>query len=330
MIGQIRFSGRRFARRPTRGFTLVELLVVIAIIGVLVALLLPAVQAARESARRMQCQNHLKQIGLAFQNHHDTIGHLPTGGWGWNYVGDPDGGFGVEQPGGWTYNILPFIEQKNLREIGTGSAGPLKLAELKRLVETPIKFYNCPSRRPARLYPVPIQPVNAASPVTQGAKTDYSVNAGDQLADQRAGGSPTDAVPGLFTYTGICYERSRIRLSEVTDGTSNTILAGEKHLAVQKYRTGDDGADNENLYVGFDNDHFRSANNTKTGNVGDIRFPPRADTRTADLRCFGSAHPAGFNIVRCDGSVRVVSYTIDETTFMRLGHRADGQPLGDY
>jgi len=327
MLGENRGLGLRCARRA---FTLVELLVVIAIIGVLVALLLPAVQAARESARRMQCQNHLKQIGLAFQNHHDTMQHLPTGGWGWSYVGDPDGGFGIDQPGGWTYNILPFIEQKNLHDIGAGSAGPLKLAELKRLVETPIKFYNCPSRRPASLYPVPIQPTNAASPVTKGAKTDYSVNAGDQNADQNGAGSPTAAVPALFKYTGICYERSRIRLAEITDGTSNTIMAGEKHLAVQKYRSGDDGADNENLYVGFDNDHFRSANNTTTGSVGNIRFPPRADSRTADLRCFGSAHPSGFNALLCDGSVRVINYTIDVTTFGRLGNRADGQPLGNF
>jgi prepilin-type N-terminal cleavage/methylation domain-containing protein len=163
-------------RSCRRGFTLVELLVVIAIIGVLVALLLPAVQAARESARRIQCSNHLKQIGLAFHNHHDSLGHLPTGGWGWNYVGDPDGGFSENQPGGWTYNILPYIEQQALREIGIGQMGPLKQAELARLVGTPIKFYHCPSRRPARLYPITVQPVNAAT-VTQGAKLDYGARA---------------------------------------------------------------------------------------------------------------------------------------------------------
>jgi len=316
------------AARPG-GFTLVELLVVIAIIGVLVALLLPAVQAAREAARRMQCQNHLKQIGLGFQNHHDVQSHLPTGGWGWSYVGDPDDGYAEKQPGCWTYNILPFIEQKNLRELGGGDPGPLKLNDLVRLVETPIKVYNCPSRRPATLYPVPIQPANAAK-VTRGAKTDYSVNAGDQLADQNDAGSPTAAVPSLWTYSGICYPRSKIRLAEITDGTSNTVMVGEKHLAVQSYRTGTDGADNENLYVGFDNDLFRSMNSNKTGAVGNIRFPPRADSRTTDLRTFGSAHPAGFNAVLCDGSVRNITYTIDVNIYMRLGNRGDGQALGDF
>src|SRR5215471_3702209 len=117
-----------------RGFTLVELLVVIAIIGVLVALLLPAVQAARESARRMQCQNNLKQFGLAFQNHNDMLGHLPTDGWGYFWVGDPDLGFGIDQPGGWTFNILPYCEQKAIYDIAAGKVGQPKFADLARMV----------------------------------------------------------------------------------------------------------------------------------------------------------------------------------------------------
>src|SRR5690242_9173257 len=98
--------------RLVAAFTLVELLVVIAIIGVLVALLLPAVQAARESARRTQCINQLKELTLGGMNHEGAMKHFPTGGWGIKWVGDADRGYGQQQPGGWIYNILPFIEQR--------------------------------------------------------------------------------------------------------------------------------------------------------------------------------------------------------------------------
>src|SRR5438067_4283147 len=111
-------TGHVYAHERRRlGFTLVELLVVIAIIGVLVALLLPAVQAAREAARRMHCQNNLKQMGLGWHNHTDVNGHLPTGGWGWGWVGDADQGVGKLQTGSWTFNILPYIEQKTIYDM---------------------------------------------------------------------------------------------------------------------------------------------------------------------------------------------------------------------
>ena len=111
-----------------RGFTLVELLVVIAIIGILIALLLPAVQAAREAARRSQCQNHLKQLGLAMLQHEEAHRFFPTGGWGWGWIGDPDRGFDYRQPGGWVYNSLPYLEQTGLHELQSDKSSSARTA----------------------------------------------------------------------------------------------------------------------------------------------------------------------------------------------------------
>src|SRR5690242_693034 len=109
-----------------RGFTLVELLVVITIIGILMGLLLPAVNSAREAARNATCQNNIKQLGLAALNHEQAHKFYPTGGWGWQWVGDPDRGFGIKQPGGWIYNILPAMDQQNLHDLGMGQAAAAK------------------------------------------------------------------------------------------------------------------------------------------------------------------------------------------------------------
>ena len=144
--------------RSRRGFTLVELLVVIAIIGILVALLLPAVQAAREAARRTTCQNQIKQLALGAINHHDTHKHFPTGGWGWFWVGDPDRGYGKDQPGGWIYNTLTYMEQGALHDMGS-DGDPVAVPRDQRsaasyVLQTPIDFMNCPSRRASRTYPM--------------------------------------------------------------------------------------------------------------------------------------------------------------------------------
>lgn len=139
-------------KRRLSAFTLVELLVVIFIIGVLVAILLPAIQAAREAARRVQCKNNLRQLALAVITHHEQIGWFPTGGWGPYWVGDADRGYGGEQPGGWVYNLLPLIEEAPLHELprdGNRVAfSPEQLEGAKRLVATPVDLLYCPSHGP--------------------------------------------------------------------------------------------------------------------------------------------------------------------------------------
>jgi prepilin-type N-terminal cleavage/methylation domain-containing protein len=319
------------------GFTLVELLVVIAIIGVLVALLLPAVQAAREAARRTQCTNNLKQIGLAFHNHTDIVGHLPTGGWGWGWVGDADGGTGRMQTGSWPFNILPYIEQKAIYDMSGGSSGQPKINALNQMVQIPVRTYVCPSRRKAQVWPITSGSHKNFDVVTSGAKSDYAANCGDQAWNEYSEGPPglqpsnplrPEQVPagvdqGPRTYTGISFACSQVRLAEITDGTTQTIMVGEKFLHPRKWIDGTDPSDNENMYTGFDNDHYRSTNATY--------FPPKADSpNLAALQVYGSAHPSVFNIVLCDGSIRGISYNIDKTTFQFLGNRYDGGTIGDF
>lgn len=310
-----------------RAFTLVELLVVIAIIGVLVALLLPAVQAARESARRTQCKNNLKQIGLGFQNHHDTFGYFPTGGWGWNWVGDGSAGFDEKQPGSWAFNILPFIEQKPLHDQSTGT-GAAKSANLRLLMRTPLKGFLCPSRRPPKLFPNYYNyGRNNADFSDELSRSDYAANCGSYSRNEINGGpGGTDALtttpPAMPTEeNGISYRCSKVRIGEVLDGTSYTLCVGEKFLVLGNWNTGADSADNEDMWVGYDNDTSRSTH--------DKYFPPIADTIGVTLYNYGSAHSAGFNAVYCDGSVRMVGYSIDIDNYRRLGDRNDGEVITD-
>jgi prepilin-type N-terminal cleavage/methylation domain-containing protein len=311
--------------RHRRGFTLIELLVVIAIIGILVALLLPAVQAARESSRRTQCLNQVRQQALACHLHADVHKFFPTGGWGWNWVGDPDRGFGPDQPGGWVFNILPYLELNDLHDRGRGKAMAAKFDEAREVVRTAVETFNCPSRRASILYPTPYN-VNNASPTANDrvAKSDYAINCGDYSRNEIDGGPgysnplpPPPAVP--VEETGVSYRCSTVRLAQVPDGLANTFLIGEKYLTVMLWRQGTDLADNENLYAGYDNDLYRSTH----ASFG----KPRQDSSALIRYTFGSAHRVGFNASMCDGSVRPVTYEIDMTVYGYLGNRMDGQAI---
>jgi prepilin-type N-terminal cleavage/methylation domain-containing protein/prepilin-type processing-associated H-X9-DG protein len=280
----------RLASRPPRlGFTLIELLVVIAIIGVLIGLLLPAVQKVREAAARMQCQNNLKQIGLAFHNHHDQLRYFPTGGWDWWYTPSYANGsplVGEYQQAGWGFQILPYLEQDNVWKAGAVVA-----------VGTPIKTFFCPSRRGP-------QTVVFSDPAYQG-------------------GTPTttalcDYAAANWEETGVVRYRHPTRMADITDGTSNTLLAGDKRL--NRAKLGQPQADDDTGYAsGFDADVIRM---TTRPSAPDYNAP----TGDGDMR-FGSSHTGVFNAVFADGSVHSLAYSISPDTFRCLGDKADGQVI---
>jgi prepilin-type N-terminal cleavage/methylation domain-containing protein len=334
-------SGKRAG--GVAAFTLVELLVVIAIIGVLVSMLLPAVQSARESGRRMQCANHLKQIGLAMLNHVDAQGHFPTNGWNCAWVGDPDRGYGRRQPGSWMYNILPYCEEGPLHDLGAGYA-PMstqrKDASAKRL-QTPVPLLNCPSRREPKPFGLNSMHVswhytepNYSSPLTSSARSCYAANAGTKYSDPgfgpgdlAAGDSQTwlDELENVRKLsTGISFAGSLVRLSEVLDGTTKTYMAGEKKINTDNYETGNNGNDNETLYSGANADS--NCWSGKYDAPGEEWIAPTAD-RPGDwtLGMWGGPHVDTFQMVFCDGSVHAMSYEIDLLLHQHLGDRKDGK-----
>jgi prepilin-type N-terminal cleavage/methylation domain-containing protein/prepilin-type processing-associated H-X9-DG protein len=345
------------ARRTA--FTLVELLVVIAIIGILLALLLPAIQAAREAARRGQCRNNLKQIGLAALAHLDAQKHYPTGGWGYHWTGDPDLGFHAGQPGGWLYNLLPFIEQRLVHDMAKGlkadatATGP-KNTMLARMNAVPIPTYNCPSRRgPTVIYGTNTESeYNADDSLRQAlgqARSDYAGNGGTNrqvttgscAIPQGSDLTPTfNAVSYMKACSwwsedmnGVIFAVSMVTQRKILDGTTKTYLAGEKSLQPQFY-LGGGPSDNGAMYEGHDYDVLRWAggdpnNATSTPPTTADYLPSRDQNDPNDSGAgkwnFGSAHPGGCMFVMCDGSVQMIAYTIDPGVHWKLANRRDGR-----
>jgi prepilin-type N-terminal cleavage/methylation domain-containing protein len=333
-----------FSHRERHGFTLVELLVVIAIIGVLVALLLPAIQAARESARRAQCQNQLKQIGLGFLLHEEAYKFYPSSGWGFKWVGDPDRGVGRPQPGGWAFDILSFMEQTATRAIGKGLPFEEKRQALADLKAQPVPLFYCPSRRAPVAYPSINELSNNSREPRNVAKTDYAANGGSHL---RLGEGPSrnclDRYPNCnwedafdfasSVFDGLSGQVSQVTQAQVSDGTSQTLLVGEKYLNPESYETGRDGGDNNSLYQGNDRDIVRwvppldPQGTGQTLPAGENEFMPLSDTPQRDeswSHRFGSAHAAGFYAAYVDGSVHLINFDIAPHIYHRLGVRNDG------
>jgi len=315
------------------GFTLVELLVVMTIIAILIALLLPAVQAAREAARRAQCGNNLKQIATAALHHESKHGHLPTGGWGSCWVGDPDLGFRGGQPGGFLYNCLPYMEQGPLHDLGKGlgNGNPTnaKGQEALKMIQIPLALLVCPSRRHPAVYPIPAAHTvlaNAEDTSVGWFRSDYAANAGSVVVAFSGPDTWSDALAGngfsiMSLATGVSYQRSMVKIAHIRDGTSNTYLVGEKFIVPDHYLDGATAGDSGPALGAGDVDLQRW---TFEGPMRDQPSPPPGSN---SQQRFGSAHQAGFNVALCDGSVHLMSFSIDPGTHANLGNRQDGQQI---
>lgn len=309
--------------RHRSGFTLVELLVVIAIIGILVALLLPAVQAARESGRRMQCSNNMKQMGLALQNYHDTFKAFPPGRWG-SFPG---------QAYSYQSLILRFMEQKTIYD-AIDFTVPWGHANNTVPRSTHISTFLCPSDSQLRV------PAGWAG-------NNYFGNGGSNLEKSQAAGA-----------NGLFYNKSDIRFSDITDGLSNTAAFSERlkgdfsnAIATEKSdlfgpsgpqpNTPDEAMNACRAMNAADlSNQSRSSSGApwlagSPDNVADYQhvappgdrscaFPPNRSSWAAN-----SLHPGGVNMVRCDGSVNFHSRTIDVLVWRALGSRSGGETVNE-
>ncbi len=336
------------SKRLAGGFTLVELLVVITIIGILVALLLPAVSAARESARRTVCQNNLKQLANACLQHDQAQGFLPSGGYGWNWAGDPDRGFGRRQPGGWHYNILPYMDQQALHDQGSDPANDITFSTLKlngitATMQTPLPAFTCPTRHQVMVFPYTHGNAffDSNNPPTI-ARSDYAANAGDvnpTIPEGPGSLSAQAATVGSITQdsltaTGVSYCQSEVRIAQITDGASNTYLVGERYMDPDNYLNGSECANDQGWNQGYDYDTFRwtgmAPNSTSPTQAlyTPSPNPPMPDTPGIGGcdSAFGSNHNDVFSMSFCDGSVRPVTFGISPALHQVLGNRQDAQP----
>jgi prepilin-type N-terminal cleavage/methylation domain-containing protein/prepilin-type processing-associated H-X9-DG protein len=326
----------RHALRGRAGFTLVELLVVIAIIGVLVALLLPAVQAAREASRRSSCQNNLKQIAIATHNFHDVYNNLPPLRVANNQAT-------------WFVLIMPYMEQGNIERLWTFSALYSSTTNAPgRALQ--VKSYYCPSRRGPQANPNISQqedvrpgdngpPPDFTGPFTDarfagtnnppGALGDYAGNAGNVFGWPFA---PTSVDWSSIRGNGTIIQgqlvgtqwTSNCAFRMITDGLSNTYLAGEKHVPIGMFGRAKVG----------DGSIYNGVWTTYSGRLAGPEDPPAKGPKdvTASLngdafyaRKFGSYHPGVTQFAFCDGSVRATRITINLENYRRLAVRHDGE-----
>jgi prepilin-type N-terminal cleavage/methylation domain-containing protein len=329
------------SRALRNGFTLIELLVVIAIIAILIGLLLPAVQKVREAANRTTCRNNLKQMGLAFHTHHDQFGVWPSAGGTWDAVGGLDSGDdyriwasgkpGVGAPAtyekqtwGWMYQILPYMEQKDLWAFyrSTADSGD------DTITKTPVPYYFCPSVGIIRVYSYN---QDGDSTTTTRAMNDYLGNGGKYISGTIGGSLDGPLVP----MSSISHKK--VRITDMTDGASETILVGEKYLYHDAFLNMSYCSDDQGYVDNWDNDTigFAMGGTTGTPTVPQQFSPSKMDSDGAGASgwpngdcgfTFGSMHTA-CHFVFCDGSVHAISFSIDPKTWVNLCSGKDGQVI---
>jgi prepilin-type N-terminal cleavage/methylation domain-containing protein len=318
--------------RKIAGFTLVELLVVIAIIGILIALLLPAIQAAREAARRSQCVSNLKQIGLAAISYERANKKYANG------VGFPRLTNMLSSPP-WMVAILPFMGETTLYNTAASIAGyggtpqNVPVDAVRSLFAAPVKVLYCPTRRGAGTFGTraAITVPTYGAVITQAGKTDYALNGGaDNPPRDTFSADPGTGIPIPVDLKGIWDADPKtglakaVRVRDISDGLSKTYFCGEKLIPVDSYETGKSMGDKGSLYDCPLGDCVRIA-----------QQPPRRDPPTdahATAGCsncheFGSAHSAVWNAVFCDGSVHPLSYNMSFSTHKALASRGAGDTV---
>lgn len=323
-----------------KAFTLVELLVVIAIIGVLVALLLPAVQAAREAARRSSCGNNLKQISLGMHNYHDTYQSMPSGWMHYNNGYVSSGQYAAHF--GWGALMLPFVEEENLHtQLGVTQRS---LAHVYHsgdhgIYRNIVQTYRCPSDTGDDTVGGGSHSIWTNGANGFSSRSSYVGNygyekdgPGQNQASAGGGNHSNSGDPGIWGTTkgdGVLYQNSRIRFRDITDGTANTLLIGERCDLVPGTSTENYGA----TWVGVTFPDHVSTNRDDYAHavVGCTRFPINNNIGAKERRhAFHSMHPGGAQFARSDASVIFISETIAGQTYRFLGARNDGGVLGEY
>lgn len=313
-------SNRRRKRRA--GFTLVELLVVIAIIGILISLVLPAVQAAREAARRSQCSNNLRQLGLALLNYESSAKAMP---YGWNDWG-----------AGWSLPILPFAELNALYDtLEIGNKGPRMWSDgspNQVACETVLPIFRCPS--------MTVPEHVSFNGIEKRVPASYRGNAGSLASSDDQKTIPISGTKGLehLEQDGIFFACSHARIREISDGASHTILLGESRTDPAFHK---DGQGMDFWYIGSPQIWECRCDGGLRGTefsefVATTISPLNAYLRDITMPgylmelSFGSYHPGGAQVTMCDGSTKFIHDDIEQDVYLSLGSRNGGEVVGDF